>query len=1008
MSSGAPSKSKSSKWTKMKEVFRMDKNPAEDYSSRNRLGVEGVQKSNTTDGVCRQGASPTSDRGIDESPQLLDIPFSYAHDPGSKSSCDTSRPVSALSDDSSIIEDSEMRIKKEIDELSVFPVLQAYDEDKSKSLPREQNLLEIPDDKYARQSSSSPASMNAESPSDQSHPAIKSDGKSGGKYIDKDGKKYKSAWYKVRDIIHTRKDSLKQKKNKKSTSTDQIDIDPSSGISVEISTVSDEDCLNVVPDYRKTSTQSEPGPRRTSSTEPHDMSKYGHCYFDQSDSGITSIHASPKERHKLLNFDLSSPKTKKKSMVLDLIPHHHGGLKEPDMCFDPLLGLQSILLERSNSYSGPKGKADSTGYSSSSSAQKVSKWNRVKKVLIKRRGRGGRKDRESGRTHRSLSVPMTSSDLHETSSHHSEQSDHEKDGDYFSIGAKCVESTMKLAASPVKVQEEEDLDEIMKRLSYSPNYLSEPGGRNRLSHVSTVTTPPSTLEELQRNLSEDFSKKMESWEKMKSTGRMQSPTGNRKQELWPSKYVEKHPSQKKDKSVKPKVDQTKLKSKDKEKALQWVEKELQKIDKEKQRLSKERQKFQERESRLEKLKGSMLQPQTKDNQDIFIKTAAGEFRFEGISKNFTKKLYEWEEKKGVVPELSTFALLTSGVAKEDPSIPEDIENPSLPSIPILFRPPPQMLLSRSEGSLAEVLQPSQNSSTFSLGPEKTEKFTHFSTSEPQLSPAEDTHHDYSAVGCYSPEEVTKLIDGDSADVSFSSRKSSRDVGRKETYTSEVLGCENSAEKTEDWAVGSGESPIDCGALWDENMSLLEKLKDKENECKKLERRLSELDSRLKEMTSQHCQEVDSYKDKLWETHETLFDKTKDIPITALNLAEDLKKKVEQLEGNVDRLKQERLELQLKRGGFTSILSIGALISIDLLTFKIHREEQNVLAEDLVEKMKELHKVNIIGNGEEESTKSSSGTKEITKINELTSQLVNQVNKLYLLLSMLLITDLDRS
>ncbi|KAG1659559.1 hypothetical protein GQR58_022511 [Nymphon striatum] len=909
MSSGAPSKSKSSKWTKMKEVFRMDKNPAEDYSSRNRLGVEGVQKSNTTDGVCRQGASPTSDRGIDESPQLLDIPFSYAHDPGSKSSCDTSRPVSALSDDSSIIEDSEMRIKKEIDELSVFPVLQAYDEDKSKSLPREQNLLEIPDDKYARQSSSSPASMNAESPSDQSHPAIKSDGKSGGKYIDKDGKKYKSAWYKVRDIIHTRKDSLKQKKNKKSTSTDQIDIDPSSGISVEISTVSDEDCLNVVPDYRKTSTQSEPGPRRTSSTEPHDMSKYGHCYFDQSDSGITSIHASPKERHKLLNFDLSSPKTKKKSMVLDLIPHHHGGLKEPDMCFDPLLGLQSILLERSNSYSGPK-------------------------------------------------------------------------------GAKCVESTMKLAASPVKVQEEEDLDEIMKRLSYSPNYLSEPGGRNRLSHVSTVTTPPSTLEELQRNLSEDFSKKMESWEKMKSTGRMQSPTGNRKQELWPSKYVEKHPSQKKDKSVKPKVDQTKLKSKDKEKALQWVEKELQKIDKEKQRLSKERQKFQERESRLEKLKGSMLQPQTKDNQDIFIKTAAGEFRFEGISKNFTKKLYEWEEKKGVVPELSTFALLTSGVAKEDPSIPEDIENPSLPSIPILFRPPPQMLLSRSEGSLAEVLQPSQNSSTFSLGPEKTEKFTHFSTSEPQLSPAEDTHHDYSAVGCYSPEEVTKLIDGDSADVSFSSRKSSRDVGRKETYTSEVLGCENSAEKTEDWAVGSGESPIDCGALWDENMSLLEKLKDKENECKKLERRLSELDSRLKEMTSQHCQEVDSYKDKLWETHETLFDKTKDIPITALNLAEDLKKKVEQLEGNVDRLKQERLELQS--------------------TFKIHREEQNVLAEDLVEKMKELHKVNIIGNGEEESTKSSSGTKEITKINELTSQLVNQVNKLYLLLSMLLITDLDRS
>lgn len=44
-------------------------------------------------------------------------------------------------------------------------------------------------------------------------------------------------------------------------------------------------------------------------------------------------------------------------------------------------------------------------------------------------------------------------------------------------------------------------------------------------------------------------------------------------------------------------------------------------------------------------------------KEVLVKTSAGEFRFEGISDDFTKKLYEWETKKGVNPELSTIALL---------------------------------------------------------------------------------------------------------------------------------------------------------------------------------------------------------------------------------------------------------------------------------------------------------------------------------------------------------------
>ena len=45
-------------------------------------------------------------------------------------------------------------------------------------------------------------------------------------------------------------------------------------------------------------------------------------------------------------------------------------------------------------------------------------------------------------------------------------------------------------------------------------------------------------------------------------------------------------------------------------------------------------------------------------KEITVKTAKGEeFRFGGISEKFTRKLYEWEEQKGIAPESSTIALL---------------------------------------------------------------------------------------------------------------------------------------------------------------------------------------------------------------------------------------------------------------------------------------------------------------------------------------------------------------
>jgi hypothetical protein len=48
----------------------------------------------------------------------------------------------------------------------------------------------------------------------------------------------------------------------------------------------------------------------------------------------------------------------------------------------------------------------------------------------------------------------------------------------------------------------------------------------------------------------------------------------------------------------------------------------------------------------------------RQEKEITVKTAKGEeFRFGGISETFTRKLYEWEQQRGIAPELSTIALL---------------------------------------------------------------------------------------------------------------------------------------------------------------------------------------------------------------------------------------------------------------------------------------------------------------------------------------------------------------
>ncbi|XP_078037553.1 uncharacterized protein LOC144470377 isoform X2 [Augochlora pura] len=63
--------------------------------------------------------------------------------------------------------------------------------------------------------------------------------------------------------------------------------------------------------------------------------------------------------------------------------------------------------------------------------------------------------------------------------------------------------------------------------------------------------------------------------------------------------------------------------------------------------------------------------------EVLVQTSAGSYRFEGISREFTRKLYDWEKYRGISPRSSTFRLLGPAY---DPLLREsDVENPITPT-----------------------------------------------------------------------------------------------------------------------------------------------------------------------------------------------------------------------------------------------------------------------------------------------------------------------------------------
>lgn len=399
------------------------------------------------------------------------------------------------------------------------------------------------------------------------------------------------------------------------------------------------------------------------------------------------------------------------------------------------------------------------------------------------------------------------------------------------------------------------------------------------------------LEELQRNITQDFSKKMQEWEKLKMTApkqfqntaqqgssqlssqqlqqqQQQHQQQQQQQFQQQSPKLDRKGSSQKIRKGKPekskeKVDREVKGSKQREKELQWLEKQLQKVEREKQRLAKERQKYLEREARLEKMKETMMKPKT---NEILIRTSAGEFRFEGISQTFTRKLYEWEEMKGIGPEVSTIALLDSNKPSDGKG-----GHPLMTKMskkPLHTLAPPALKFgrmdrnrSRSESSIADIVN--VQTSTTSLAPDdlvddvfaddsaqsraNSEPDIVFNIDEPPCAVEVEEMHIEESIPCteipavhieepvysYTPSEVAYLNDNNDRNIVPTT-------------------------KGDDTKVVKDATPHDegnYGQLLDEDIKLLESLTAKEEICRQLENDLEDLDGRMKRMYQQQAEEI---------------------------------------------------------------------------------------------------------------------------------------------------------
>ncbi|GFU26966.1 uncharacterized protein NPIL_115582 [Nephila pilipes] len=476
--------------------------------------------------------------------------------------------------------------------------------------------------------------------------------------------------------------------------------------------------------------------------------------------------------------------------------------------------------------------------SSSPTLQRKSKWTRMTKVLK------GKRDGE--KESMSLSTPTSPNN--------------QQDGNFtFDI----IEEN-----SPTSFREDREISRV--------------GSDSHVHQLALAVPPADLMLQLQRNLSEDFHRKIQEWDRMRGTGiTSYSPQWDRKpSETWKNWKKSERPDEK---AIKPKI-----------KDLSWLEKELQKVEKEKQRLSKERLKYEQRALRLEKLKETVLG--TNNKREVLVRTKAGEFRFEGISDAFTKKLYEWETKKGVGPEFSTIALLDSSrhaVQAGSGTM--------------------QRMLSKSESSIADIGHNSSNS-----------------LPSVKLSDSADGDRQNHHSKADSEPDLSTLAAAFSGNISASTSIQNTN----ECLDDEIASPATNKDSEEDELDNQRKGSETYYSLLEENVILLEQLKEKEEICSRLEKDLEILDEKMDEMNTHHAQETQRYREKLWEMHQQGAS-PRDV-LCCRRTMEQLRKRIEVLERWTKKLRNERETVEVH--------------------FRHHSKEQESMTLDLLEKMRELQAV----------------------------------------------------
>uniref|UniRef100_A0A182JVC6 Uncharacterized protein n=1 Tax=Anopheles christyi TaxID=43041 RepID=A0A182JVC6_9DIPT len=145
-----------------------------------------------------------------------------------------------------------------------------------------------------------------------------------------------------------------------------------------------------------------------------------------------------------------------------------------------------------------------------------------------------------------------------------------------------------------------------------------------------------------KDLPEDFQKKLSEWKQMKAANKVPPYTTQSSQGC----SSESGPSMKRQQT----------------KASGGAVKKSKTCDElEKERHHQAQQQHQPKAEGLSKLK-ALVTTSEAPKKELVVQTTKGFIKFEGISRKFTRKLFEWEKAKGIGPEASTIALLHPGYA----------------------------------------------------------------------------------------------------------------------------------------------------------------------------------------------------------------------------------------------------------------------------------------------------------------------------------------------------------